>query len=86
MRVDDWNHTAVLALMADANRTLALTVFDDTSSDRAAAQSTIDNVRKSYLDLIRRRGPLIMSDAEQIAFQKKMDHMRACLNFFGQSL
>jgi hypothetical protein len=83
MHVDDWNHTSVLALMADADRALALIVFDDTSSDRTAAQSTIDNLRKSYVDLIRRRGPLIMSEGELIAFQTKMDRMRACLRFFG---
>jgi hypothetical protein len=83
MRVDDWNRAAVLALMTDADRTLALTVFDDTSSDRAAAQNTIDDIRKSYLDLIRRSGPLVMSDGELIAFQTKMDRMRACLRFFG---
>jgi hypothetical protein len=72
--------------MADADRTLALTVLDDTSSDRTTAQSTIDNVRKSHFDLIRRRGPLILSNGEQIAFQTKMDHIIACLKFFGVAI
>jgi hypothetical protein len=86
MREGDWNHTTVLALMADADRTLALTIFDDSSGDRAAAQSTIDDVRKSYLDLIRRRSPLIMSDGELIAFQTKLDQIKACLKYFGAAL
>jgi len=27
-----------------------------------------------------------MSDADQIKFQRKMDRLRACLKFFGESV
>jgi hypothetical protein len=84
MHFDNGDRVAVEILMADADRTLALTNFDDSTGDRGAAQKTIASVHKSYIELRRRSGPLTMSESDQIAFLTKMDQLRACLKFFGQ--
>jgi hypothetical protein len=86
MQIDQWNHAAAQALLADADRTMALTHFDDATADQGVAQKTIATVHKNYSDLLRRSVPLIMSDADQIKFQRKMDRLRACLKFFGESV
>lgn len=69
--------------MADADNTLALTEYDDSHEDRGMAQARLACIQRSYLDLRRRSGPLIMSDCDQISFQHKMDRVRARLKFFG---
>lgn len=86
MLIDDWNKKAVQALQTDADRALALTELDDIPENKEVVEDMIANAHKNYIDLVRRSRPLIMSDADMIAFQRKMDRMRACLHFFGVSL
>ncbi|HUN83048.1 MAG TPA: hypothetical protein VMU48_01650 [Terracidiphilus sp.] len=84
MQIDDWNQMATKALLADAERAVALTQANTHESD--AAPEMVANARKNYIDLQRRSRPLIMSDGDLIAFQHLLDRLRACLRFFGESV
>lgn len=42
--------------------------------------------RANYIDLVRRSNVLIMTNGDLIAFQRMLDHLRACLRFFGESV
>lgn len=86
MLIDDWNKKAVQALQTDADRALGLTELDDVAGNKEAVEDMIANAHRNYIDLARRSRPLIMSDADMITFQRKMDRLRACLHFFGVSL
>jgi hypothetical protein len=83
MRGDDWNRTAVHALLADTDRALALTELEDVRGNRGIVEDTVANAHSNYIDLLRRSRPLIMTDGDQVAFQKKLDRLRACLRTFG---
>lgn len=79
MQIDDWNRKAVRSLLADADRALATPELEDTRAGREIRVDAMANTRKSYLDLMRRGRPLIMSDADQATFQKTLDWLTAIL-------
>jgi hypothetical protein len=85
MQIDDWNRKATQALLADADRALALTEVENTGRGPNIERETIANAQRNYIDLVRRGRPLIMSDGDQISLQRKLDRLRACLRFFGVS-
>jgi hypothetical protein len=86
MQIDDWNRKATQALLADADRTLAISEAANTGRGREIERETIAGVQKNYIDLVRRGRPLIMSDGDQISLQRKLDRLRARLRFFGVSI
>jgi 7-keto-8-aminopelargonate synthetase-like enzyme len=76
MKMADWNRRAVRSLLADAD--LVLT-FVDRGDVHAIATA-----RKNYLELTRRRKPLILADAERL--QSIMDRLQERIRFFGESV
>jgi hypothetical protein len=46
----------------------------------------IANAEKNYIDLMRRRRPLMLGDADEARFQSAMDRIRARIRFFGKAL
>jgi hypothetical protein len=65
--------------LADAGRPLALPDVENVSGNRESVLEEIANARKNYLDFVRRSGPLIMSNDEQVAFQKALGRLIAFL-------
>jgi hypothetical protein len=63
--------------LADADRILALTDLEDVRGNREIVDDVIANARKNYLDLMRRRKPLILADEEETRFQRIMDRLQA---------
>ncbi len=83
---DDRNRTAVEGLLADADRALALTEFEDVRGSREIVRETIANARQSCIDLVRRRRTLSLTLGEQTALQQTLDVLRARLRFFDASV
>jgi O-phosphoseryl-tRNA(Cys) synthetase len=79
VQIDNWNRMAVRNLLADAGRTLALPAVETVRGNPHILWESIAKARKNYLDFVRRGSPLIMSDDEQNAFQKALDHLIARL-------
>jgi hypothetical protein len=77
VQIDNWNRRAVRTLLADAGRPLVLPDAEKVSGNREGVLEEMANARKNYLDFVRRSGPLIMSDDEQVAFQKALDRLMA---------
>jgi hypothetical protein len=77
VHIAEWNQMAVRALLADAVRTLAVPGAEKARGNREIVRNTLADARKNYLDLVRRGRPLIMSDVEQVTFQKTLDHLTA---------
>jgi len=75
VQIDNWNQRAVRTLLADAGRPLALSEIENIRGNRENVMDTIANARKTYLDLLRRSGPLIMSDDDQFAFREALDRL-----------
>jgi hypothetical protein len=46
----------------------------------------IANAQKNYIDLARRRRPLMLSDADEARFQSAMDCILARIRFFGKAV
>lgn len=86
MQIDDWNQMAVRTLLADAARSTAPTEFEGVRANRETVPDAISNARKNYIDFVRRGRPLIMSDADQTAFQKQLDRLRERLRFFDEAV
>jgi hypothetical protein len=84
--IDDLNRVAVQGLLADAERVLALTDLEAVRWDRAIVDDAIANAQKNYIDLIRRRRPLMLPYAEEVQFQRAMDCIMARIRFFGQTV
>jgi hypothetical protein len=61
MPIDDWNRMAVQGLLADADRILALTDLEAVRGDREIVDDAIANAQKNYIDLVRRRRPLMLA-------------------------
>jgi hypothetical protein len=76
MKMADWNRRAVRSLLADADLVL-------TFADRGDVHA-IATARKNYLELMRRRKPLILADAERL--QSIMDRLQGRIRFFGESV
>ncbi len=83
---EDRNRRAVQGLLADADRALALTDLEDVRGSREIVGDSIANARQSYIDLVRRRRRLSLTDGEQTAIQQILDRLRARLRFFGASI
>ena len=83
MQTNALNRAAVQALLADADGVLALTKVAEMRG--TSVPEMVVNIRAGYRDLVRRSLPLIMTDGEQIAFQRKLHLLRSCLQFFGES-
>lgn len=86
MSLDEWNRSAVAALLRDAEQALALTHFEDVRGNREIVKQTVGRARRSYDDLLRRGRAMTMSDEECTAFQGSMDRLRAALRFFGEAV
>ena len=86
MLINDQNKAAVTALLMDADRAVALTEVEDGGDVRDVAQQMVANAYKNYIALVRRSAPLVMTDGDLIVFHRKLDRLRACLQFFGESL
>jgi len=82
MNIDHWNQIATGTLLADAERAVALTRTGITEGN--LAREMVADARRNFIDLQRRSRPLIMSDEDLAAFQRLLDHLRACLRFFGE--
>jgi hypothetical protein len=86
MPIDDWNRMAVQGLLADADRVLALTDLEAVRGDREIVDDAIANAQKNYIDLVRRRRPLMLADADEARFQSAMDRILARIRFFGKAV
>ncbi|MGA8908978.1 MAG: hypothetical protein WB524_15285 [Acidobacteriaceae bacterium] len=86
MLMDAWNRRAVKGLLADTERIVALVDIRDIRGNRELARDTITIARQNYIDLVRRSRPLIMTDDEHQTFQGALDHLKAVLRFFGESV
>lgn len=84
MQIENLNQMAVTALLADADRALALTELEDVRGSAAIVRETIAHARANYIDLMRRSRPLVLSGTQQAQLQQKLDRLRACLRFFGE--
>ncbi len=82
--LEEWNRTAVHALLADSERALALTDLDDARGSREIVRQTLAKARQSYIDLMRRSRPLVMTDEEHRTLHSVLERMKARLHFFGQ--
>lgn len=74
MQIDDWNRMAVRTLLADAGRSLALLEVKN-QGNREVVRDAVADARRNYFDFVRRGRPLIMSDDDQVAFRKALDHL-----------
>lgn len=86
VQTNDQNKKAVTALLSDANRALALTEVEDVGGGRNIAPQIVATAYKDYIALVRRSAPLTMTDGDLIVFHRKLDQLRTCLYFFGESL
>ena len=86
MQTDDQNKKAVTALLSDAERALALTEVEGIGGGPDIAPQMAATAYENYIALVRRSTPLIMTDSDLIVFHRKLDRLRACLYFFGESL
>ncbi len=86
MKIADWNRQAVRSLLSDADRILALTDLEDVRGSREIVNDAITNARKNYLELERRRKPLILTDEEETRFQSILGRLLARIKFFGESI
>jgi hypothetical protein len=84
--IDDLNRMAVQGLLADADRVFALTDLEDVRGDREIVDDAIANAQKNYIDLVRRRRPLMLADADEAKFKSAMDHILARIRFFGKAV
>ena len=86
MAIVDLNRLAVGVLLADADRVFGLPEVEDVRGNREIVRSTATTLHKYYIDLLRRAGPLIMSDGDQATFQKTLNCLRARLRSFGENI
>jgi hypothetical protein len=86
MPIDDWNRMAVQGLLADADRVLALTDLEAVRGEGEIVDDAIANAQKNYIDLVRRRRPLMLADADEARFQSAMDRILARIRFFGKAV
>ncbi|MFZ0690791.1 MAG: hypothetical protein WA891_20425 [Acidobacteriaceae bacterium] len=75
---------AVHGLLADADRVLALTDLEAVRGDREIVDDAIANAQKKYIDLMRRRRPLMLVHADEVRFQSAMDCIVARIRSFGK--
>jgi hypothetical protein len=85
MKMAERNRMAVGSLLADADRVLALADLADVRGDKEFVDDAIANARKNYLELMCRRKPLILEDAEETRFQSIMARLLTRIKFFGES-
>jgi hypothetical protein len=84
--LDELNRMAVQGLLADAERVLALTDLEAMRTESDIVDHAIANAQQNYIDLARRRRPLIMREAEETQFQTAMDCIMARIRFFGKTV
>jgi hypothetical protein len=84
--VDYLNRMAVQGLLADADSVLALTDFETVRGNREIVEDAIANAQKNYIDLVRRRRPLVLADADETRFHGAMDRILARIRFFGKAV
>ena len=82
--INELNGMAVQGLLADAERVLALTDFEAVRGDCEIVDDAIANAQRNYLDLMRRRRPLMLAQADEVRFQSAMDCIMARIRFFGK--
>jgi hypothetical protein len=84
--IDQLNRMAVDGLLADVERVLALTDLEGVRGDREIVDDAIANAQRNYIDLVRRRRPLMLADADETRFQSAMDRILARMRFFGKAV
>jgi hypothetical protein len=84
--IDELSRMAVQGLLADAERVLALTDLEAVRGDREIVDDPIANAQRNYIDLVRRRRPLMLADADETRFQSSMDRILAGIRFFGKAV
>lgn len=82
MDLKELNRTAVRSLFADVELALALTDCEDVRGNKQIVEEIIANAQRNYIDLMRRRRPLILTETEEAAFLKRMEQLRARLRFY----
>jgi hypothetical protein len=80
--MDDLNRMAVQGLLADADRILALTDLKDVRGDRSIVDDAIANAQRNYVDLVRRRGPLLLTAADEARLQNILDQIRTRIRLY----
>ncbi len=80
------NRSAIHALLRDAEKTVLLVKFDHHREESQFVRDTIAQARSRYLDLVRRRRPLMMTDDEHARIQSALDEIRATLRFHGETV
>lgn len=84
MDIKELNRAAVNSLLADAEFALALTDCEDVRGNKEIVEDVIADAQRNYIDLMRRRRPLILTDQEESAFLTKMEQLKARLEFYGR--
>ncbi|MGC2299620.1 MAG: hypothetical protein WA476_12515 [Acidobacteriaceae bacterium] len=79
------NRMAVQALLADAERVLALSDVGDVGGSHEVLTMTVENARHNYHDMIRRRKPLMLTETEEERFQDIMARLQARIRLYEQS-
>lgn len=82
--IDDLNRMAVQGLLADADRVLAVTDLEAVRGDHEIVDDAIANAQQNYIDLVRRRRPLMLTEADEARLQRAMDCIIARVRFFGK--
>ena len=86
MLIENLNREAVRELFRDADRTLALAYLVDVRGNPTDALRTIEYVRRSYCDLVRRSTPLVMRDPELISFQAVLVCIKSTLHMLVRAI
>lgn len=79
------NRMAVQALLADAERVLALADVGDVGGNHEVRTMTVENARHNYRDMMRRRKPLMLTESEESRFQNIMARLQARIRLYEQS-
>ncbi len=84
--MDELNRMAVQGLLADAERVPELTDLGAGRGEADLVDHAITSAQQNYVDLARRRRPLILREEEEVKFQTAMDCIMARIRFFGKTI
>jgi len=80
MDIKELIRSAVRTLLADAEFAVALTTCEDVRGNQKIAEQTVGTAQQYYIDLMRRRRPLILADDEEVTFLTRMEQLKARLH------
>jgi hypothetical protein len=84
--LEERNRIVSQLLQTDADLALTFIEVADTSLDPATTKRNIQNARKAYEDICRKRSSTPMSPKDMTVLQGKLDRIRENLRFFGESI